>query len=285
MHAKSSLILNSEPAKDPLNSVSDPKIEPIRKLEWTVDDVIKTRLGQAQIFIDKTVGDSDVEIFHYNGYGGDFIKKYGKLYLNKAKVSPDAFNQMCIQLAFFRVHGYCAGVYETAATRKFLHGRTETTRSHSMEQKQFVEIFQSNKPVQQKYLAFQKACTKHVEYIKIASDGKGCDRHLFGLQRVMKKGETHELFTHPVFAKSSKWQLSTSALFPSENLPGTGFGTVYPDGYGMNYVIMKDFIKFGIESKYSCNETNTRKFVIALEGVYEDMKAMCESVSAIQSKL
>jgi carnitine O-acetyltransferase len=72
----------------------------------------------------------------------------------------------------------------------------------------------------------RKAAAAHVEYIKNASQGQGVDRHLLGLRCVMKPGETSTIFTHPVFAKSQKWQLSTSALFFSDRVLGTGFGTV-----------------------------------------------------------
>lgn len=82
-----------------------------------------------------------------------------------------------------------------------------------------------------------------------------------------------------MFAASSKWQLSTSALFPGETLNGTGFGTVYPDGYGMNYMLRPDLIKIGVESKVACVATSTVKFVDTLSGVFEDVGAMCRVVN------
>lgn len=108
----------------------------------------------------------------------------------------------------------------------------------------------------------------------------GVDRHLLGLKLCMKPGESHEIFTHPIFSKSSKWQLSTSALFPGDRLAGTGFGTVYPDGYGMNYMTSSKMIKIGVESKFSCLETSTIKYVNTLKKVYDDVKTMCEEASA-----
>jgi hypothetical protein len=46
----------------------------------------------------------------------------------------------------------------------------------------------------------------------------GVDRHLLGLKLCAQPGETHAIFSHPIFAKSSKWQLSTSALISGGNL-------------------------------------------------------------------
>lgn len=45
------------------------------------------------------------------------------------KQPPDAFIQMALQLAYRRLHGHYTAVYETASTRLFLHGRTDTIRS------------------------------------------------------------------------------------------------------------------------------------------------------------
>ncbi len=108
----------------------------------------------------------------------------------------------------------------------------------------------------------------------------GVDRHLLGLKLCMQQGESHPIYSHPIFAKSSKWQLSTSALFSGERLVGTGFGTVYPDGYGMNYMLGSNVIKIGVESKVSCSETSTLTFIQTLAKVYDDVGAMCKAVNA-----
>lgn len=133
--------------------------------------------------------------------------------------------------------------------------------------------------VQEKYAAFQKACKDHVEYLQTASNGMGCDRHLLGLKLCMKPGESHELYNHPIYAKSSHWQLSTSGLIPSDYLQGSGFGSVYPDGYGMNYMLAPKMIKIGIESKYECIATSTLKYADTLSRVLDDVKDMCDAVN------
>lgn len=46
---------------------------------------------------------------------------------------------MALQLAYRKLKGRICAVYETASTRRFLHGRTETTRSTSIESKNFVD--------------------------------------------------------------------------------------------------------------------------------------------------
>jgi hypothetical protein len=208
-----------EPAIDPPQAVST-NITPVRRLEWVIDDTITRSLCQAQTYIHELIADSDVHVLHYTGYGSEFIKRCGK-------VSPDAFTQMCLQVAFYRLEGYTCSVYETASTRKYLHGRTETCRSHTIQQKQFVETFESKTAtMEEKYKAFEVACRTHVSLLQTTSNGMGCDRHLLGLRLCLRNNEGHEIFTNSVFGQSSKWQLSTSALFAGERLMGTGFGTV-----------------------------------------------------------
>lgn len=57
-------------------------------------------------------------------------------------VSPDSFIQMAIQLAYFKVYGHSVATYETAGTRRFSWGRTETCRSFSGVSEAFVRAMQ-----------------------------------------------------------------------------------------------------------------------------------------------
>jgi len=45
---------------------------------------------------------------------------------------------MALQLAHYRLHGAPVSVYETASTRQYHHGRTETLRPTSTESMTFV---------------------------------------------------------------------------------------------------------------------------------------------------
>jgi carnitine O-acetyltransferase len=220
-------------------------------------------------------------VLHFTDYGSDFIKKVGR-------VSPDAFVQMALQATYYRIHKKWAVTYETASTRKFHHGRTETCRSLSWDMQQFVSAFEnytlgsSEKFKSEVVTLFRKASEAHVATLTTASNGQGVDRHLLGLRMVLQPGETkHPLFTHPSFSKSSTWTLSTSALFSGERVWGTGFGCVDPKGYGMNYLIASDVIKVGIESKKSCVETSSARFKSTLQGVLLDFKTLLESSSKL----
>ena len=58
---------------------------------------------------------------------------YGKGFMKKCNLSPDAYIQMALQLAYYRDAGKFCLTYEASMTRLFREGRTETVRSCTME--------------------------------------------------------------------------------------------------------------------------------------------------------
>src|SRR5215211_7953588 len=83
----------------------------------------------------------------------------------------------------------------------------------------------------------RKAINAHVKYIADASDGKGCDRHLFGLKQLLQPGEEiPAIYKDSAYAYSSTWYLSTSQL-SSEYFNGYGWSQVIDGGFGIAYMI------------------------------------------------
>ena len=185
----------------------------------------------------------DLKVLNYQGFGKNLIKKF--------RSSPDSFVQMIIQLAYYKMYGECRPTYESAATRRFQHGRTETCRSVSNESVAFCEAMQSESAtVKEQIAAFRAAIGAHGEYINAASAGFGVDRHLFGLKQLVSKGqELPAIFKDPAFAASCKWYISSSQL-SSEYFNGYGWGEVIPEGFGIAYMINGDSINFNIVSRH-----------------------------------
>ncbi len=72
---------------------------------------------------------NDVELIvrNVNQCTKEDIKQYVRFH-------PDTFFQLCLQLAYFKLHDHKpASTYETAPTRRFYRGRTETGRTCSKE--------------------------------------------------------------------------------------------------------------------------------------------------------
>ncbi|KAJ3398304.1 hypothetical protein HDV05_002627, partial [Chytridiales sp. JEL 0842] len=229
----------SEPFTDPPNCKKEADLPPPLKLTWKVDDHLKKCIQSSEQYVKKLIADSDGSVINYTKYGSDFIKSKGKqpliltILLGKltilfaAKVSPDAYIQMALQLTYYRIHKSYPAVYETASTRKYLHGRTETCRSLSTDSAEFARSFdEPGATATTKVNALRRACTSHVAYISKASNGHGVDRHLLGLRMCMQPGEDCALYKDPMYARSQHWDLSTSGLFPGKTIGGAGFGAV-----------------------------------------------------------
>ncbi len=154
---------------------------------------------------------------HFSNYGKEVIKSH--------KASPDAWVQMIMQLAFYRLFNRPGVTYESCQTRKFLNGRTEVIRSVSNESKAFcLAMIDGSKSDGERMEKFRKAVTRHIQYSTWAADAQGVDRHIFGLKKLIKTGEeVPEAFKDEIMAKSSHWELSTSQL-GSKYLDGWGYG-------------------------------------------------------------
>ncbi len=102
--------------------------------------------------------------------------------------------------------------------------------------------------------------------------GTGIDRHMLGLRCMIKDGEQEKatMFTDPAYTTSMYFRLSTSNMSPGKYFYG-GFGPVVPEGYGINYAIDKDQLKFSISCKKSCPTTASFKFRSMLEKTLIDM--------------
>lgn len=199
-------------------------------VRFDVGTAIMADLEAAQKQFADTLARHDLRVQAYQGYGKGLIKKF--------KCSPDAFVQMVIQLAYFKMHGRSRPTYESGATRKYQQGRTETVRTVSDESVAFCEAM-ANPEVGREECEklFREACKAHVKYTLEASEGYGVDRHLFGLKMCLKDGEeTPQLFKDSAYTYSSTWYVSSSQL-SSEYFNGYGWSQVIDQGWGIAYMI------------------------------------------------
>ena len=66
----------------------------LQKLEWVLDDGLRSRISAAISHLDTLDRDTDLEVLNFPGYGKEFIKS--------ARCSPDAWLQMSLQLTMFK---------------------------------------------------------------------------------------------------------------------------------------------------------------------------------------
>ncbi|KAK2044041.1 choline/Carnitine O-acyltransferase [Colletotrichum somersetense] len=219
------------------SNLPDPQV-----VKFEVTKEVQAEIDRARKDFHDVIGQHELAVQAYQGYGKGLIKKF--------KCSPDAYVQMIIQLAYHKMYGKNRPTYESAATRRFQQGRTETCRTVSDASVAWCNAMADpNIEDKDKVDLFRQAIDCHLEYITAASDGKGVDRHLFGLKKLLEPGqELPAIYQDPAFTYSSSWYLSTSQL-SSEYFNGYGWSQVIDAGFGIAYMINENSINFNVVSK------------------------------------
>ncbi|KZT43438.1 carnitine acetyl transferase [Sistotremastrum suecicum HHB10207 ss-3] len=244
-------------------------LPPPAPLDWNVSDKTQKAIVGAKEYTDDLVN-SQTMGYVLTDYGKDAIKAFG--------VSPDSWTQMIIQLAFWRLNGgdkkkRLGGTYEAATTRRFLKGRTECVRIVTSESDAFcMGMDDKSLTDDERKKRLQTAAKLHIQHAKEAGKGQGVDRHLMGLRKSLKDGEElPALYSDPLFQRSSKWVLSTSAIW-SKHFPSYGWGEVVPDGFGVAYMTgYPDRLQFTITSR---KEMPNARFCEELTRAANDMRAL-----------
>lgn len=220
----------------------------------------------------------------------DVFADFGKGFMKRCRVSPDAFIQMALQLAYYRDAGKFDLTYEASMTRLFLMGRTETVRPVSNESVTFVRSMSLDSPHTngERKLLFRRACDLHQNAYLDCMCGKGIDRHLFALYVVSKFCDVTSPFLEAYVC--CPWRLSTSQTplsqtgridflkYPECMSAGGGFGPVAEEGYGVSYIVGgENTVFFHISSKRSALRTDSSRFRTVLRQSLNDIRAVFRS--------
>lgn len=258
-----------------------------QKLNWEIPSECEEQISQSLAVAQALADDVDFHVFSF--------REFGKGKIKKCRVSPDAFVQMALQLAYFRDRGTFCLTYEASMTRLFREGRTETVRSCSNESSAFVRALQGGEPADVCRRLFRAASEKHQQLYRMAMTGAGIDRHLFCLYVVSKYLGVECPFLKEVL--SEPWRLSTSQtpvqqaeLFDLVNHPeyiscGGGFGPVADDGYGVSYMFLaENMVNFHISCKHSCSETDAHRFGDQIRSAMHDLLHLLDPLSKEPNK-
>lgn len=214
----------------------------------------------------------DLSYLAYRQYGASSIKSW--------HFSPDSWFQVALQLAYYKLHKRPGPCYESASTRRFAYGRTETIRSLTKDVAQF--CFEPN------YESLQAAIASHKKYAIAANNASAIDRVLlayrlifnelrannwsWGLpdtfgEIVAKKGNEanlNDLFSskeldtigsflnNELIERSKRFALSTSQVSSSAHANiFMSYGPLLADGYGCCYNITGQQISASITANSS----------------------------------
>uniref|UniRef100_A0AC35FQG5 Choline/carnitine acyltransferase domain-containing protein n=1 Tax=Panagrolaimus sp. PS1159 TaxID=55785 RepID=A0AC35FQG5_9BILA len=255
------------------------------RLIFNLDDETKDAIDEAYK-VSKAVADNfENASVVFRDFGKDFIKK--------ARVSPDAFIQMALQMAYYKDQSKFGLTYEPAVMRLFKDGRTETVRSCSNESSEFVKAM-ANPEISdsERFKLLRDACDRHQDYYRTAMAGQGCDRHLFALYVVSKYLQIDSPFLDHVF--NMPFELSTSQT-PQHQIPEYASvlnkdkelfwpagGFCCPDGsnYGVCYTISGpgDCLSFHVSTWKTLENTDAQRYMDTIVESLNEIKNMVERV-------
>lgn len=237
------------------------------ELLFTLDKTALSDISQAKQLYLETTRNLQVVCYAFTAFGKAAIKQ--------RKLHPDTFVQLAMQLAYYRLYREPGCCYETAMTRKFYHGRTETMRPCTSEALDWCKAMvdpacDSNSRRKAMFSAFNK----HNRLMAEAQEGKGFDRLLLGLYLISKEEglPVPDLYKDPLYTKSGgggNFTLSSSLVGYT-----TVLGAVAPmvnHGYGVFYRIRDDRLVFSVSAWKSCHRTDAATFYNNLSSSLHEM--------------
>eukprot|EP01116_Phalansterium_solitarium_P000730 TRINITY_DN10583_c0_g1_i1.p2 TRINITY_DN10583_c0_g1~~TRINITY_DN10583_c0_g1_i1.p2 ORF type:complete len:644 (-),score=241.54 TRINITY_DN10583_c0_g1_i1:254-2128(-) len=243
-----------------------------KPITFNVSPTVSQGMVTAKQNINGLISVTQSKVLEFSNFGSKYIKASG--------FGPDSFIQMMFQLAYYRLYGKAESTYESANTKRFLAGRTETIRSVTPESVAFTKAWDTQIPAAEKLQLLKAAAESHVKRAKAAKEGQGVDRHLFGLrnlalhkQQRLARYEFPSIFVDPAYTTHGSNILSTSNVSaPFFRL--FGFGAVHARGLGLAYNINNDSLVFDVTS-YTGQAV---KYADALEQAFLDAQKAIESI-------
>uniref|UniRef100_A0A668AXY9 Carnitine O-acetyltransferase n=1 Tax=Myripristis murdjan TaxID=586833 RepID=A0A668AXY9_9TELE len=234
-----------------------------QKLRFNITPEVKRDIEKAKQNMNIMVHDLDVKVLMFSHFGKHVPKQH--------KLSPDAFVQMALQLAYFRMYNICCSTYESASLRMFKYGRTDAIRTTTVESFSFVQAMED--PAKQFISALYNISFQAIH-------GQAIDRHLLGLrlQSIEDLTSMPDIFMDTSYAVAQHYNLSTSQVGSKTDCVMC-FGPAVPDGYGVCYNPMDEHINIAITAFNSCEETHAAKFAQAVEDALLDMRALLEDTA------
>ncbi|XP_029954271.1 choline O-acetyltransferase b [Salarias fasciatus] len=257
------------------------ELSPPRRLRWKCNSNIQGLLTASGDRLQRLVNNLDMDVFDFKAYGKEFIKKQ--------KMSPDAFIQVALQLAFYKCSGRLVSTYESASIRRFQEGRVDNIRSATAEALAFVKSMTDERVTftdSEKMKRLRDAINAQTNYTVAAITGMAMDNHLLGLLRISAelRMEKPDIFCDETYRASNHFILSTSQV-PTTVEMFCCYGPVVPNGYGACYNPQSDHILFCVSSFWENTETSSTVFVKALNEGLLEIRDLCNRSNAEASKL
>ena len=226
-----------------------------------------------------------LDVLTFRAFGAAEIKR-------RLGVSPDAFMQLALQLAHYRQHRRLVSVYESVAMVAYRRGRTETGRPLTAATAALLGAMvgpeKAGAGAQEEkgagttggaadVAALARAAAASISaYVAEATQGRGIDRHLFGLMMTCAEAglDAPALFGDPLFARLNAFDLSTS------NLPtlGVAFAVAFrlptPQTTGVVYQLYEEELTLTVMTSKRCAWTDGAAFCALVERSCHELHAV-----------
>jgi carnitine O-acetyltransferase len=208
-----------------------PAVTPVT---WTLDDAQRADIAAAGADFDAYAAACATSTLSIEGFTSERAKAL--------RCSPDAFAQLAFQLAHRRAKGFTGATYESIATRRYHHGRTEAMRVVTPEVVAFADTMTDRGASdEEKRAAFRTAADAHVRRARECQAGDAPEQHLWELQWIQRRrgGPDLPFFDSPGWRILRDDFLSTSSV-PSPRVQYFGFGSTSPTCIGVGYGLQHD---------------------------------------------
>ncbi|MDG3084923.1 choline/carnitine O-acyltransferase [Vibrio hannami] len=225
----------------------------LQEIEFYLDETLVDAIQNAKNAFHQHVENTQTRVLSFSHFGKDRIKQFG--------VSPDAFVQLALQLAEFKLYGKFFSAYEAVMTRTFLDGRIDVLYTVSPESSAFVKslvVEDQNVEISQDLL--RKAAQQHVNRAKECRFGEGVYSHCLALQhRYKKAGKELGIDAMPSIFNSHVYKALTNSVVCTSTTSDygvelAGYGPIVDNGYGIRYFIRNDSICFNMTSRTALSE-------------------------------
>ncbi|XP_020356219.1 carnitine O-acetyltransferase b [Oncorhynchus kisutch] len=242
-----------DPKKTPLIPLQMPK-----KLYFNIDREIKRDIEHAKQNLDILINDLDIRCFNFQRFGKELPKQHN--------LSPNAFIQVALQLAYYKVHNEVCASCDIASQRMFRGGRTDYIRSPTNQMLKFVLNFDDPSISREAKLELlREAIETYVTLTDQALKGQSIDRHLLGLKlQAIEEGlSVPRLFMDTAYGLATHWKLRTGQV-PANTDSVMCFGPLVPDGYAVCYNPQSDHVHFSVTAFNCCEETQAETLAATL---------------------
>ncbi|MCL1060102.1 choline/carnitine O-acyltransferase [Shewanella gelidimarina] len=220
----------------------------VKEIEFDLNDALRQTISTAVDSFKQHTANTQTRVLNFTQFGKNQIKQLG--------VSPDAFVQLALQLAEYKIYGKCYSAYEAVMTRTFLDGRLDALHTVSHESMAFIHnICNADCSAQTKIDSLIKAAQKHVERAKECRLGLGIYSHFMALQYRYKEAGSDigidklpEIFTDKGYQALTHSVVCTSTT-SDYGVELAGYGPLVDDGYGIRYFTRSDSICFNMTSR------------------------------------